>query len=64
MATPTYRDGIERAAKEVETVCGRLDKSDFGSILAGWLLRLPDDPDQPHPDLHERPKPALRLVHD
>lgn len=44
-----YRDGIERAATEVQVVCDRLDKTLLGEQLAGWLRGLPDDAAAPHP---------------
>jgi hypothetical protein len=46
----TYRDGINRAAEEVQIVCDRLDRSELGEILAAWLRKLPDDPSKPHPE--------------
>ena len=45
-----YRQGIERAATEVEIVCDRLDKSELGQNLGRWLRTLPDDPTLPHPE--------------
>ncbi len=49
-----YRAGIERAADEVQIVCDRLDKSDFGEMLAMWLRKLPDDPAEIHPETLKR----------
>lgn len=49
-AAPTYRDGINRAADEVQYACDRLNKITLGQNLADWLRGLPDDPSQPHPD--------------
>lgn len=47
--TPSYRDGINRAAEEVQIVCDRLDKAGLGEELAAWLRKLPDDPTKSHP---------------
>lgn len=58
MKEPTYRDGINRAAEEVQIVCDRLDKSQLGQTLAEWLRGLPDRPDQPHPQTAQ-PLPSL-----
>jgi hypothetical protein len=46
--TLTYRDGLERAAEEVQIVCDRLDKPKLGEIIASWVRGLPDDPTALH----------------
>lgn len=51
---PTYRDGIERSAEEIQIVCDRLGKSELGQNLAAWLRKLSDDPSKPHPESPEQ----------
>lgn len=50
MDIASYRAGIDRAAEEVQIVCDRVDKTQFGENLAAWLRSLPDDPKSPHPE--------------